>query len=81
MASVRGLLNIQYLNESTHARNAPRSGFRRRSREPGRRRDRVRERAALARCLCPRAPPRISRRVSSMSDRRLPRAFSCSSEL
>ena len=35
MASVRGLLNIQYLNESTHARNAPRSGFRRRSREPG----------------------------------------------
>ena len=38
MASVRGLLNIQYLNESTHARNAPRSGFRRRSREPGRRR-------------------------------------------
>ena len=36
MASVRGLLNIQYLNESTHARNAPRSappprsGFRRR---------------------------------------------------
>ena len=35
MASVRGLLNIQDLNESTHARNAPRSGIRRRSREPG----------------------------------------------
>ena len=45
MASVRGLLNIQYLNESTHARNAPRSGFRRRSREPGAGQSRRDERA------------------------------------
>ena len=68
MASVRGLLNIQYLNESTHARNAPRSGFRRRSRDGrggGTESESGARGTALARCLCPRggAPAHLASRL------------------